>query len=734
MRRKLFCSVISMMTAIILSYYGSLLAVIVFTAAVGAAAVLLRLDRYTSCLLLGFFLFGCFLMYSHTAKAGQGLPAGSAEDQRVSVRGVVTDVKENDVKAYQLTVRSDGEKILVSYYHEIENPYSLLGREIHFLAKIEHPQENSNPRTFNYSLYLKSKGIFFTATPDNFQVTNRQMSLWMRFQRYIVQQREAFFKDMYLSEEAEALARGILFGDTGKLEEETYEAFRQNGTAHVLAVSGLHVGILYGLFRWLWEKRKSRLLLFVFLLSLGIYGTAACWSVSVRRAVLLIVIALGGELWQRRYDLLTALAGAALVVIIANPYVIFGASFQMSFLAVASMAFFGHKLSGVLGPSLGMVLAVQLGLMPYMAYTFNYISLTVFFSNIPVVLLVSLFVPLGICGFLMRIVAGIVLPVLPSVLHGLTAFIVKVNAFFCADNFLSFDIISPPFWTVVSLYCVCFFCSSEYFFVLVHRRNWMELAVCGVLIALVSYGAVFAGVTPFDQANVVFVDVGQGDCVHLRTKHGKNLLIDGGGSARYDVGKKTLKPYLLKNGFGSVDLAAATHLHMDHYQGLVELSACYPVRRLVTEGKRGDVLRADEDAWVEILWPDCQNPEIEDENMNSLIFKIHWYGVTVLITGDISTEGEAMLLEKYQGTNVLKCDVLKVAHHGSAYSTSDAFLEAVKPSIAVIGVGRNHYGHPSEKILAKLKEKGIPVFRTDLHGAVGVRMESGRMQICVEKD
>ena len=154
----------------------------------------------------------------------------------------------------------------------------------------------------------------------------------------------------------------------------------------------------------------------------------------------------------------------------------------------------------------------------------------------------------------------------------------------------------------------------------------------------------------------------------------------------------------------------------------------------MTEGKRGDVLRADEDAWVEILWPDCQNPEIEDENMNSLIFKIHWYGVTVLITGDISTEGEAMLLEKYQGTNVLKCDVLKVAHHGSAYSTSDAFLEAVKPSIAVIGVGRNHYGHPSEKILAKLKEKGIPVFRTDLHGAVGVRMESGRMQICVEKD
>ena len=142
---------------------------------------------------------------------------------------------------------------------------------------------------------------------------------------------------------------------------------------------------------------------------------------------------------------------------------------------------------------------------------------------------------------------------------------------------------------------------------------------------------------------------------------------------------------------------------------------------------------AGEEAWAEILWPDRLDPNTEDENVNSLIFKVHWYGVTVLVTGDISSEGEAMLLEKYRGTDALRCDVLKVAHHGSAYSTSDAFLAAVQPKIAVIGVGRNNYGHPSEKVIEKLQKNGILIFRTDLDGAVGIRSKDGKITVCTEK-
>lgn len=735
MRRKLFCAVIAMMAAIIWVWYSGRLAGLFSAVAAGAAMLFLQRfsGRGTLRLALAFFLAGCLLMCARVSWAQHGTLAGLTGDQRVSVTGVVTEVRQSGGKNWQLTVKTCGEKLLVSCYCQLDQPYGLIGREISFSSEITEPQESGNPRTFDYSLYLKSRNIFYTASVDSFAVTERPASLPRRAQQWILLKREQFFQLLQLPQSSEALIRGVLFGDTAQLDEEVYDAFRQNGTAHVLAVSGLHIGILYGLFQKLQERRRSRLLLVLFLLSLAVYGTAACWSVSVRRAVLLIVLAQAGQMTERRCDLLTALSAAALAVMAVNPFVIFGASFQMSFLAVASMAFFTPALERVCGRGPAAVLAVQLGLMPYMAYTFNYISFSGLVGNFPVAFLVSLLVPAGMAGFLVSMATDASLPLLPQLLHGLASMVIKVNGFFCSDGWLSFDVVSPPLWLLALLYGLAFFCASEYCYIYVRRGEWKRIAWAGALIAAVTWAGAAAGDSPFDRAQAVLVDVGQGDCLHLKTEDGRSLLIDGGGSVSYDVGKKVLKPYLLKNGFSAVDLAAATHLHTDHYQGLVDLAACFPVEQLVTEGRTGQRLEADEDAWAEILWPDRQDPEADDENANSLIFKVHWYGMTILVTGDITAEGEAMLLEKYRGTDALKCDVLKVAHHGSAYSTSDRFLEAVSPSVAVIGVGRNNYGHPSQKVIEKLQKKGIMVFRTDLDGAVGIRSKDGKITVCTKK-
>lgn len=735
MRRKLFCAVIAMMAAVILASRMGLTAGLSFAVLSGTAAYFLR-NRpgcETLRLALVFFLAGCLLTAFHADQARRGVLAGLSGDQRVSVRAVVTEVRQTGEKDWQLTLETGGERLLARYYQKLDRPYGLLGREIAFSARIETPAENGNPRTFDYRLYLKSRGILYITTIDSFRVVEGEPALAKGLEGRILEKRELFLKQLQLPDQSEAMLRGILFGDTAMLDEEIYDAFRQNGTAHVLAVSGLHIGILYGIFRKLQSRRRSKGLLILFLLSLAVYGTAACWSVSVRRAVLLILLSLAGEQLQRRCDLLTSLSAAALAVMAANPYVIFGASFQMSFLAVASMAFFSPVLERVCGRQLAPVLAVQLGLLPYMAYTFNYISLTALIGNFPVVFLVSLLVPAGMCGFLAAAAAGISMPLLPQLLHGLASMIIKANQFFCADGFLSFDVVSPPLWMLALIYGLAFFCASESCYICVHRREWKKTAAAGFLLAAVVTAAAFTGASPFDRAQIVLADVGQGDCLHFRTKDGRSLLIDGGGSISYNVGKKVLKPYLLKNGFGSVDLAAATHLHADHYQGLGDLAACFPVKGLLTEGKTGQRIEADDEAWAELIWPDQQDPKAEDENLNSLIFKVHWYGITVLVTGDISAEGEAMLLEKYRGTDKLRCDVLKIAHHGSAYSTSDAFLAAVQPKIALIGVGRNNYGHPSEKVIEKLQKNGILIFRTDLDGAVGIRSKDGKITVCTEK-
>jgi len=254
------------------------------------------------------------------------------------------------------------------------------------------------------------------------------------------------------------------------------------------------------------------------------------------------------------------------------------------------------------------------------------------------------------------------------------------------------------------------------------------------------------------RADIVFIDVGQGDAIHLRTPEGKNILIDSGGSSHYDVGKKTLLPYFLKNGVGKLDLALITHLHQDHYGGLISLSEYIKVDKLgIYEGNylrqdviaeetglspeqfaylgKGDKIMLGEEIWVEVLWP-AKRSESEyaslleqegDENSSSLILKIHWQGTAILITGDLGIEGEEEIIKEMKKVGRLeglRADVLKVGHHGSRYSSGQEFLEAAAPRIAVIQVGKNNFGHPHPDALERIENAGAVIRRNDLEGAI----------------
>ena len=545
--------------------------------------------------------------------------------------------------------------------------------------------------------------------------------------------RDSYFQFLHLEEGVEGLLRGILFGEKNQIADDVYDDFRKNGTAHVLAVSGLHVGILYSAYKKLYERKKSIFFTIAFILFLLIYGSAALWAVSVTRAIGLVLLVTLGKSFHRRYDLLTAVSAMAMVSMIQNPYVIFGAAFQMSFLAVVSITFLQRFFEGLVGEKWAVPFAVQAGLMPYMAYTFNYVSFVGILCNVPVIFLATLLVPLGMIGFVFFLFTGILLPDLSMALEWISRLMIWTNHVFLADGVLSFDVISPPMWMMLLLYGIMFFCTSEYFHIYFYRKEWRKLLVPILLILVIVLGGLLTARSAFDRAELVFVDVGQGDCLHVKTPKGIQVLIDGGGRFGYDMGEKTLKPYLLKNRVDYLDLVATTHLHLDHYGGIEQLLSCYPVNQLITAGKKGDCIVLEDGYFVEILWPMTQNPKTEDENENSLIFMIHHNGLKTLITGDITAEGEDMLLKAYRGTDKLKADILKVAHHGSSYSSSDAFLDAVNPQVAVISVGQNNYGHPSEIVIENLEKKGIMVFRTDMDGAVGIINRKGTISVCTKK-
>ena len=735
MRRKLFAAAVSMLTGIVFAYYADAgwhwyAVCALFMAA--AWRIFCKLEqRREAAAFFAAFLLGAFLL-AFVRYQGETSQLAAYEGKEKALCGTVTEVQKLEEDKYRICCMAEGEKLLCSYYAPLQDYWQLLGCKIAFRTTIEKAADAGNPRTFDYRLYLKTRGIWYTATMEKFQILDTHKSLLRRIQVYIIGCRENMFSEMALPGDVQGLVRGAVFGDVKSLSEETYEAFRQNGTAHVLSVSGLHVGMLYGAYRKLTGKRKS-LPGSVFLIGLLLlYGTVTLWSVPVSRAVLLILFLYFADISDRRYDMVTALAAVVMLTAAKNPYVIFGASFQMSFLAMLSMAFFTPPLEKRLGTGAASVLSVQLGLLPYMAYTFNYVSLIGIICNIPVVFLVSLLVPLGVAGYLLYFAAGVVLPFYSRIMGGLSWLTVKINALFQADGILSFDVISPPLPALLLVYGAAFFCSSEHFFIYFGRRRLLPVAAPVLLIFAVVLAGWAVEKSPFDKADMVFLDVGQGDCLHVRYPDG-NLLIDGGGNIRYNVGEKTLKPYLLRNGVSHLELAAATHLHTDHFLGLAQLKAVFPVQHMLLEGEAGQRVRLGKAHWIDILWPESRNPDTEDENLNSLIFKVHAEGTTVLVTGDITEEGERLLLEKYKGTKVLQADILKVAHHGSPYSSCDAFLEAVAPEAAVISVGKNNYGHPDEKLIEKMQNYGIMVYRTDRSGAVGIICEGGGFSVCTKR-
>lgn len=647
--------------------------------------------------------------------------------------GTIVDVRQRANETYQFVIRTDQNKILASYYSPLDQPWSLIGSKVSFCGTFSLPVEAGNPRTFDYRRYLLSKGISHTCTIESFTVEEPANSLYLLVKKYILVKREEYMTALSVNETAEGVLYGLLFGDKNQMDDTVYEDFQKNGTAHVLAVSGLHVGILYSIYRYLYEKKKSRVLTAAFLLFLFAYGTAALWSASVTRAIGLIVLTLFSKLCDRRYDLLTALSAMAIFSVVQNPYSILDAGFQMSFLAVLSITFLQKPFAKYVGERWSVAFAVQAGLLPYMAYTFNYVSFVGILCNVPVIFLVSILVPIGMAGFIIFLFLDTVTSVIPKLLEAVTNIMIWCNSLFVSDGILSFDVISPPLYLMIFTYGLIFFCASEYFYIYFYRKDWKRIMAIFLIILLCTAAGTLIDRSPFDEAELVFVDVGQGDCLHIKTPAHKQILIDGGGKFGYNTGKKTLKPYLLKNRIREINLAAATHLHLDHFAGLEELAACYPVDQLLTEGKAGQAIFVEEGYWLEILWPKKRNPDTDDENENSLIFMVHHNGLKTLMTGDITAEGEAMLIDAYKGTDKLQADILKIAHHGSPYSSSDAFVEAVNPKIAVISVGRNNYGHPSEIVIEKLEENGIMVFRTDQDGAVGIINRKGRLSVCTEK-
>ena len=668
------------------------------------------------------------------------------EGNNAAVTGRVVSIVKKDDEYFKLQLsdvsiisdngaRSYKKKILVNVYSDIADYRTVLWDRVYITGEVSIPKERSNPGTFDYRRYLKSIGIRCIITAENIENVKKAGGIAALLKSAKCRTADIF--ESALGDDS-AVVMGLLFGETSGIDEDIIETFRRGGTAHVLAVSGLHLGLLYSFLCRFKRKKRSIPADIAIVLALSAYTALAGFTASVVRACLMIFIHIAGNHLNRRYDLISSTCVSMIIILAVNPMQIYSAGFQMSFLAVITLGIMipliQKKIKGILLP----MIAVQTGMVPYTMYVFNYVSLTSVISNIPVYFIAAAMIPAGIL-----VIAFCWLPVIAKPAAMITGLFVKLllwcNDFTYMGGVFTFDVASPSVIFLAVYYIFIFYMCSEAGQIALIRRNYKKIAAVFAAAVICGAGCSVYLSDGFEKTDMVFVDVGQGDCLHIKAG-GKNLLIDGGGSFNYNVGKSTLKPYLLKNGVTKIDMAIATHLHTDHYQGLKELSQTYRIKKLgvyeansVNENHlkkefktdeilylaAGDVINMGRNVSVEVLSPDRGNPlDEKDENKNSLVLRVNVKGSSVLMTGDIDEKGEKTLIADTD----IKTDILKIAHHGSRYSSCEKFIAVAAPKIAVIQVGKNTYRHPSEEVIKRLEEHKITVLRNDEQGAVGIRV------------
>lgn len=280
-------------------------------------------------------------------------------------------------------------------------------------------------------------------------------------------------------------------------------------------------------------------------------------------------------------------------------------------------------------------------------------------------------------------------------------------------------------------------------------RAYIALATLAVVNALIFSAVGSAGKTA-EEAAVSFLDVGQGDASLIELGSGTQILIDGGpaNGRLVSVLGEMMSPY-----DRTIELVVLTHPEVDHYGGLMELFQRYEVGAFIDAGvtkdlevydalmdelsareirritlRAGDVIRYSTGTFT-VLSPGEELIHAKETNDTSMVMEFQARGARFLFTGDIGGDVERVISKALAEP----VDVLKVSHHGSKFSSTAEFLEAARPLLAAIGVGRNSYGHPTREALARLEAAGARVYRTDRNGTITVRIENGALRVFVER-
>lgn len=591
--------------------------------------------------------------------------------------------------------------------------------------------------------YHRGKGIFLlcypkgsnTITPQA-DASNRNIpALW---RHKILSHLETLFP-----KDTAPFAKALLLGDTRGLDFSAKWSMKTSGVYHVVAVSGMHVSILFALVSILCMKRRG-LLALIGIPMLFLFAAVAGFSPSIVRACIMQSLMILALLVEKEYDPPTALAAAVLVLLACNPLAITSVSLQLSAGCMIGIFLFSQRIHDYLmgtrlGPAKGKSLrarltrwvvgsvSVTLGAMsvtaPLCAIYFGCVSLSGILTNILILWLISII----FYGIMAACLLGAIWLPLGMGVGWVISWPIRLILW--VTDMISRLPVSAVYTS--SIYIVAWLIFAYILLMVFLRSKKKHPAIFAVCVVVGLLGSILCSwLEPrLDDYRITAVDVGQGQCILLQ-QDGKHYMVDCGGDNGDDAADKAIG-LLLSQGIFRLDGLIITHYDADHAGGASQLLSKIPADTLYLpvytgESKLRDTLIENFGNSIEWITDDTvlddaditlyPSAASDHANESSLCILFQPEDCDILITGDRSFDGEAELMAH---TDLPDLEILIAGHHGSRTSTSWELLNETRPEIVIISVGANNsYGHPTEETLTRIELFGCGVYRTDLLGTI----------------
>ncbi|MCO6441177.1 MAG: DNA internalization-related competence protein ComEC/Rec2 [Nitrococcus mobilis] len=654
----------------------------------------------------------------------EGVVVGLPERTAVRQSFLVRPIRIDDYPAKRPLPR----QIRLAWYGRAPTVHP--GERWRWRVKLRQPRGLMNPIGFDYERWLFQNRIDATGYVRDTAKARRLGTAWS-----LDAVRERVSRSLATALEGSSAAAGVLTalvtGDRRGIDPATWRDLDAAGITHLIAISGLHIGLVAGLVYWLagglwrclpqvplWLPTPLVQALTGTLAAAG-YATLAGFSVPTQRALVMLMVLASARLARRRIGPLQAWWGAMAAVLVCDPFAPLGPGFWLSFTAVAVILLVVRRRpsSSRRQEMVGLQFALAVGLLPIMSAWFQRCSLIAPFINLVAIPLAgTLLVPgalLGAAALWLHPGLGLLLLqglawLIQGLLGGLGHLVQAVQPLVLLP--------APELWTLAlaALGAILLLLPAGF------PGRVLAVPLCVPLLVGVRTGP------SLGTAWVTMLDVGQGSSVVVRTA--RHILVYdtgptwGGGNA--SAASVSLLPFLRSQGITFVDRVVVSHADDDHSGGLAALLAALPVADVVIGEpfraapvgarlcQRGQAWRWD-GVRFRVLAPRVPGLRGNDA---SCVIRVASAGAALLLPGDLERAGELELLEQ---PGSLSTDVLMVPHHGSRSSSSAEFIRRVQPSLALISVGRNNsYGLPAEEIINRYQMRGVRVLRTDRAGAI----------------